>query len=152
MTREGEVVTYLRTDDDLDDLAPGGVYADADLGEESITDPITTPDVWTGGVFQTTIVVRERAPVPTGDLQSTRTQRTSMSQAIEVWVYGLTAAAVQAALNRVYTLMMGKRLAAAFSATWVGGSSLIQAPELPPGILTRHEDYRIVTIRRAVTV
>lgn len=150
-TREEEVVTFLRTDATLGTLAPGGIYPDADLGVEGISDPNTMTDVWTGGVFQTTIVVRERAPVPTGDLQGVMSQRTSMSQAIEVWVYALTAAAVEAALNRVYALMMGKRLAAAFSATWAGGGSISDAPELPAGIVTRNESYRVVSIRRAVT-
>ena len=151
MTREMEVRDYLRGDEPLDELAPGGIYADSELSVEGISEAAGMPDVWLNNVFQTTIVVRERAAVPTGDLQSTRTQRTSMSQVIEVWVYGLTSEAVQAALDRVYALLMGKRLAKAFSATWVGGSPLIPAPELPSGTFTRHEDYRIVTIRRPVT-
>lgn len=150
-TREVEVVEYLRADETLGELAPGGIYADSDLTEIGITDPATTPDVYLDGVFQTTIRVHQRAPVPTGDLQSIATQRTSMSQVIEVWGYG-TPAAIEAALNQVYALMMGKRFTAAFSATWAGsGPGIMQAPGLSPGIRTRHEDYRIVTIRRPVT-
>lgn len=152
MSREAEVVTYLRADPTLEDLAPGGIYPDSDLGEEGITDPTTTPDVYAGGEFQTTIVVRERAPVPTGDLQSIGSQRTSTSQAIEVWVYALTADAIEAVLNRVYSLMMGKRLSKAFSATWAGGMPTQRAPELSSVIFTRHEDYRVVSIRMPAAV
>lgn len=145
-------MTFLRADATLGALAPGGSYADGDLGTEGITEAITTPGVWVGGAFNTTIVVRQRARVPTGDLQSIRSQRTSMSQAIEVWVYGLTDEAIEAVQNRVYALLMGKRLAAAFSATWAGSLPIMQAPELPPGTLVGMESYRMVSIRRAVTV
>lgn len=150
-TRESEVVTYFRGDEPLDDLSPGGVYAHAELSEAALTDPLAMPDVWADGEFQTTTVVRERAPVPTGDVQSTRSQRTSYSQAIEVWVYGLTAEAIEATLNRVYTLMMGKRLTKAFSATWIGpGLPIGQAPELLAAIKMGRNDYRIVSIRTPV--
>lgn len=151
MSKEQEVVTYLRTDTALGTLAPGGIYAHGDLDERGLTDAVAMPDVWAGGTFQTTIVVRERAPVPTGDLQSTASQRTSMSQVVEVWVYGLTTDAIEAALNRVYALMMGKRLTAAFSATWVGGLATMQVPELPSGHKASRNDYRIVSIRIPVT-
>lgn len=151
-TREAEVATYLRTDGTLAALVPGGIYAMGDLGVEGITDAVTTPDVWTGGVFQPTLVVRQRAQVPTGDLQSIRSQRTSVSQAVEVWAYSDDDDEITDILNRVYRLMMGKRLIAAFSATWIGGGpGILPAPELPPGIKTHHEDYRIVFIRRPVT-
>ena len=152
MSRESEVATYLAADSELQGLAPGGVYAASVLPISGLTDTDYMSDVWAGGVFNTTIVVRERAPVPTGDLQSAQTQRTSVSQAVEVWGYGTSSAAVEAALNRVYALMMGHRLPRAFSATWIGGGAGIsQAPELPSGIVTGMESYRIVFIRRPVT-
>lgn len=153
MNREAEIVAYLRDDPDLGILLPGGVYGYAELSVEGLTDPLTTPDVWTGGVFQACAIVRMRSPVPTGDLQSTQTQRTSMSQVGEVWVYALDEADIEAGQNRIYALMMGKRLAGAFSATWVGsGPGIMQAPELPAGVRVGREDYRVVSIRRPVTV
>lgn len=154
MTRETEVADFLRADATLRGLAPGGIYPEALLpADDGLTNAKAMRKVWTGGVFNTTVVVRARALVPTGELQSTASQRTSTSQAIEVWVYAKTAAAIEAALTRVYSLMMGKRLTAAFSATWAGGGvGIVQAPELPPGIKTHHEDYRVVFIRRAMTV
>jgi hypothetical protein len=153
MSMESETVALLADDLELGVLLPGGVYSYMLLGDEGITDRKTTPDVWAGGEFQATVVVRQRAPVPTGDLQSIRSQRVSYSQAVEVWVYALTAEEIEAALNRIYALMMGKRLTAAFSAVWAGsGPSILQSPELPPGIKNNHEDYRLVSIRRAVAV
>lgn len=148
MNREAEVVTYLRADTDLGNLLPGGIYGLSSLSISGITSRTLTPDVWTGGVFQACAVVRMRSPVPTGQLQSTLTQRTSMSQVGEAWVYALDEADIEAGQNRIYALMMGKRLSAAFSATWVGsGLGVTQAPELPAGIKVGREDYRVVSIR-----
>lgn len=153
MSRESEVVAYLRADDELGDLLPGGVYGQTELGDIGITDKKSTPDVWTGGVFQPTAIVRMRSPVPTGALQSTGTQRTSMSQVVETWVYALDEADIEAAQNRIYALTMGKRLAASFSATWVGSlPGVVQAPELPAGVKVGREDYRIVSIRFVAAV
>ena len=152
MSREKEVADYLRSDTALVALVPGGIYPDAALpNPEGLTHKKLTK-VWANGVFNTTIVVRQGAAVPTGDLQSTRTQRTSMSQRIAIYAYSDDTDAIEAALNQVYTLMMGKRLTAAFSATQAGGGpGIVQAPELPPGIKQHNEDYRIVFIRRPVT-
>ena len=151
-TREAEVATFLSADAELGTLAPGGIYANDDLSIAGLTDMEYMTDVWVDGTFQTTIVVRQRAPIPTGDLQSVRSQRTSMSQVVEVWAYGKTSEAIEAVLNRVYALLMGKRLTAAFSATWVGGLPITQAPELPAGHKVGREDFRVVSIRRPVTV
>lgn len=152
MTRETEVADYLRSDSTLRSLAPGGIYPDAILPKSGLSNAKLMTKVWAGGIFRTAIVVRERAPVPTGDLQGIASQRTSMSQAIEVWVYSHDQTATQSVTSRVYTLMMGKRLAAAFSATWIGGLPMTQAPELPPGNSVSREDYRIVSIRTPVEV
>lgn len=153
MSRESEVVDYLRDDTDLGALLPGGVYGYVELGVIGITDALSTPDVWEGGVFNACAVVRMRAPVPTGQLQSTQTQRTSMSQVSEIRVYALDEAEIEAGQNRIYALLMGKRLTAAFSATWSGnGPGITQAPELPAGVRVGREDYRVVSIRRPVTV
>lgn len=151
MRREEEVATYLRADDTLRDLAVGGIYYDAMIPEpDGMTSAKSMPKVWQGGQFRTTIVVKQAAAVPTGDLQSIRSQRTSMSQRIEVWVYAKSADVIETVLDHVYRLMMGKRLSKAFSATQAGGAPLVPAPELPAGIKTRHEDYRIVFIRTPV--
>jgi hypothetical protein len=154
MTREVEVADYLRTDAALVVLVPGGIYPDEKLPADGsgLTNAKLMTKVWANGIFNTTIVVRERAPVPTGDLQSIASQRTSTSQAVEIRAYGLTMAAVIDARKRVYALMMGHRLSAAFSATWVSALPVMQAPELPPGIRVGMEAYRIVFIRRAITV
>lgn len=152
MSREAEVVTYLRADTDLGTLLPGGIYASSDLSVAGLTDRTMT-DVWAGGEFQPTAIVRQRAPVPTGALQSIGTKHTSMSQVVEVWVYATENQAIEDAFERVYALMMGKRLSAAFSATWVGsGPGVMQAPELPAGIKVDRQDFRVVSIRFVAAV
>lgn len=149
MTREAEVVAYLAADGTLGTLAPGGVYADADLGEEGITDDDLTPDVWEGGTFQATVIVRERAPAATGQLSDLRLQVADYNQAIEIHIYGLAAEDVQAISNRAYALMQGHRFDSAWPAEWVPGAPLEQALELPPGIKTQRDEYRIRALRRA---
>lgn len=73
-----------------------------------------------------------------------------MSQVIEVWVFSETPDEIEAGLDRVYALMMGKRFSVAYSATWVGGlPSITQAPDLPDNVKVDRGDYRIVSIRRA---
>jgi hypothetical protein len=151
-SRETEVADYLRSDLTLSSLTPGGIYPDAWLPDPGgLTSKLLTK-VWAGGVFRTTLVIRARAPVPTGDLQSIRSKRTSTSQAIEVWAYSVDQAAIDSILSRVYALMMGHRLTAAFSATWVSALPVQQAPELPSGIKVGMEAYRVVFIRRAIAV
>lgn len=153
--REIEVATFLRTNAALVALCPGGIYPHTWLTnvEGGLSNAELMTKVWAGGIFRTTLVIRARAAVPTGELQSTQSRRTSTSQAIEVWAYSTDAAAIEAVLNRVYALLMGKRLAAAFSATWIGGEiGIQQAPELPSGVLVDKRDFRIVFIQRAITV
>jgi hypothetical protein len=153
MSRESQIAAILRADATLMALLPGRVWEHGKLGVEGLTDPVTTPAAYSGGKLQPAALVRQRAKVPTGDLQSIASQRTSTSQAVEVWVYSSASATIEAVLNRIYVLLMGKRLAAAFSATWIGGGpGVMPAPEMASGIKTNHEDYRIVFIRRAVTV
>lgn len=153
MSRESEVATYLRADEALAALVPGGIYEESSLPEAGITDAITTPDVWAGGVFQTTIRVRQGAAVPTGDLQDVTLQHTSMSQRIEVWAYATSVDAIEEIFNQVYTLLMGQRVGVGWRATQAGGGPGIrQAPELPPGIKTNHEDYRFIFVRKPVVV
>lgn len=147
MSREVEVADYLRSDSTLQALCAGGIYPDAMLPESGLTNAKLMTKVWAGGVFNTTVVVRQRAAVPTGDLQGIRSQRTSYSQAIEVWVYARDPTAIQTVLDHVYRLMMGHRLSAAFSATWAGSLPVMQAPELPSGTLVGRNDYRVVSIR-----
>lgn len=153
MTREEVVANYLRGNATLRALAPGGIYPDAIIPDpDGLSNAKLMPKVWAGGVFNTTVVVRQAAAVPTGDLQGVSSKRTSMSQVIEVWVYSEDTAAIEAVFAQVYTLMMGKKIGDSFRATQGrSGAGIRQAPDLPPGIKTNYEGYRIVFIRRPVT-
>lgn len=149
MNRESEVVAYLRSDTDLGILLPGGVYGYIELGVIGITDPLTTPDVWTGRVFRACAVVRMRSPVPTGILADQRTQTTDNNQVGELRVYALDEAAIGAGQDRIYALMMAKRFTRAWGAEWVFTVPAEQAPELPAGIKVERWDYRIRSLKRA---
>lgn len=153
MSLESETAAYLRADAELATLLPGGIYESSALSDIGLTDPVTAPDVWADGTFQPSAVVRQRALTPTGDLQSLSSRRTSASQVVEVWVYARDGTAIEAALDRVYALLMGKRFPRAFSATWVGsGLGISQAPELTSGIRVGREDYRVSLIRVAAAI
>lgn len=150
MTRETEVVALLRQDEAVSALATGGVYALTDLPVAGITDPITTPDVWPDGVFAPTIIVRQAARIPTGELVNFKTQETDTRQRVEVWCYALTIDTVDALAQAVYGALMGARLSAAWPAEPVGGIDILDAPDLPPGTKVQRVDFVIRSIQRPV--
>jgi hypothetical protein len=143
-----EAVTYLRLDSALDALAPGGIYAFGALAEPGITDAITTPDVWSGGVFRTTVVVRQRLPVPDYRVQDEAQQIVAQMQSLEVYGYALTQDAVEAALGRVYSLVQGYQFSGAWAAIWFGSVAFMRPPELP-NIWMSRRDYRVISLATA---
>lgn len=147
--REDEVAAYLGADDILSTLAPGGVYAAGTLGVSGITDPITTPDVWVGG-FQATVVVRQRSAVPSGLLVDFKTQETDSNQVVEIYVYALEVATVEAVLEVVYGRVQGYKFSNAWRANWTQTVGVLDAPELPPGTRMARMDFMIKSIRRPV--
>lgn len=149
MSLESEAVTLLRADTALGILLPGGIYSYSARGLIGITDDEATPAVWAGGIFQPTGVVRQRAPVPTGQLVDLRTQTTDFNQVAEVRVYALNEADIEAGHNRIYAIMQGYRFTSAWGATWVFTVPAEQAPELPAGILVERRDYMIRALKRA---
>ncbi len=144
-TREAECVTYLRLDSTLATLAPGGVYAFGALSEPGITDAVTTPSVWTGDVFQTTVVVRQRLPVPDYRINDEAGQVVAQAQTLEVYGYGLTQDAVEAALGRAYALLQGHQFASSAATSWVASVAFLRAPELPNVWMARR-DYRVTSL------
>lgn len=148
MSRESEVVDYLRDDTDLGALLPGGVYGYVELGVIGITDALSTPDVWEGGVFNACAVVRMRAPVPTGQLTVFKTQTTDTNQVGEVRVYALDEADIEAGQDRIYALTMGHAFTAAWRSEWVFSVPAEQAPELPAGVRVSRADYRIRALKQ----
>lgn len=149
MTLETQVVAYLRADDDLPALVPGGIYAYSDLGEEGITDAITTPDVWADGEFQPTIIVREGERVPTGQLVDFALKVNDDNQRVTLWFYATSAAEIDVALESAHWLMMGHAFSSAWPAAPAGGSETTQAPELPTGIKVKRESYMVRSLRLA---
>lgn len=151
MSRETEVAAYLRLDDDLLAVAPGGVYASGDLTVAGISDAVLTPDVWAGGVFNTALIVKQGKPVPTGLLTDYKTQTTHTMQRLGFWAYATTPAALEDVLNVVYALVMGRQFSGAWQAQPVaGGAPMMPCPELPSGIYQMSEEYLIGAMRRPI--
>lgn len=148
-TREQEVVELLRQDEAVSALVTGGIYAAGDLGVGGITDPITTPDVWPGGVFVPTIIVRQGNPVPGGRLVDLKRQEADYDQRIMVWMYALTLEALEDMRDAVFSLMQGKELQRTWKGEWIE-TIYVDPPELPPGTKAVHDDFRITAIRRPV--
>lgn len=148
MSREAEVVAYLRDDTDLGILLPGGVYSYVALGVDGLTNSEWTPDVWEGDVFQACAIVRMRSPVPTGQLTDFKTQTTDTNQVGEVRVYALDEADIEAGQGRIYALTMGHAFTAAWRSEWVFSVPAEQAPELPAGIKVERRDYRIRALKQ----
>ena len=148
MSRESEVATRLRADATLVALVPGGIYTVGDLGEAGITDPKTTPNAWLGGRLRPTVIVRARAPVPSFGLVNLRDGLASASQMLEVYAYARQNHGVLTQVqDRIYTLLQGYALDAAWPTVWTGSLGPLPAPELGDADMSRSE-YQIVTIRR----
>ena len=149
LAREEEVRDVLRADEDLAALASGGVYAFSELGTEGLNDSATTPDVWTGGVFNACIVVKQRRRVPTGQLSSTKWQVTDTQQIVMVWAYAYDETTVEAIQDACYALLQGYKLSDAWRCEYVEESDIMQAPELPVGIKQQSQGYAVRALRRA---
>jgi hypothetical protein len=147
-TREREVVTHLRGDATLVILAPGGIYADADLTEAGITDPTLTPDVWSNGALRNTIVVRQRADVPDYRVYDEAERVVSSTQVVEVHAFALNPDDTVSILKRVFALMQGYRYTNAYAATNIGETPPADALELS-GAKTARAEYQIVSLRVA---
>jgi hypothetical protein len=147
-TREAEIVTYLRLDATLTALATGGIYAFGDLPESGITDAAYASAVWTGGVFNPCVVVRERFNMPQNQVMDQPTQTVNVAQVIEFYAYGLSQDASHAILDRIYALVQFHRFTTAFGARFWGGIPAMRASELP-NVWQLRNDYRIDSLRAA---
>lgn len=147
-TRESEIVTYLRLDATLTALATGGIYAFGDLPESGITDSAYASTVWTGGVFNSCAIVRERLGIPQHRITDEAAQIVDMAQIVEIYAYGLTQDAAHAMLDRIYTLTQGHQFTKAWAARFWGGIPAMRAPELP-NVWQIRNDYQIVSLRQA---
>lgn len=150
--RESEVAAYLLTDATLEALTPGGIYAARELVEElGITDANSTPKVWVGGVFRTTVIVRQRQLVPTGAFTNYTTQQADTRQVVVTWAYARDADTLDEVQAHIYRLLQGYRLSLAWPTDWQpGGVAPMQCPELPSGIQQSAAEYVIRAIRRPV--
>lgn len=148
MTRESEVVTRLRADDDLADLVPGGIYGDDTLEPQGVTDAVTTPDVWAGGTFQASVIVRQRAKVPQYRVFDEAEQTVDVAQTVEVYIYALTAAEIEAASDRIFALLTDpdNPLDDAYPGTWQAGLPLMDVPNLP-NVRMQRDDYLFTSLR-----
>lgn len=146
MTREQEAATYLRSDGPLLALTPGGIYADRDLTVAGITDRTMTPTVWTGGVFNACIIVRQGAAVPQGRVVDEAEQVVDLAQRMEVYIYALTATAAEAISDRVYALTQGHHFSNAYAASYQPGLGLMDAPNLVEVQMMR-DDYLVTSLR-----
>ena len=146
MSRESEIVTYLRLDATLTALTTGGVYAFGNLPESGITDATGAPTVWTGGVFNPCVVVHERGDVPQHRITDEAAQIVDVAQVIEVYAYDKTQDAAHAMLDRIYALTQGHQFTAAWGARFWGVIPAMRAPELP-NVWQIRNDYQIVSLR-----
>lgn len=151
MSRESEVATRLRANAPLVALAPGGIYEDAKLGLEGITSSAYTAAVWAGGTFKTSVVVRQRAKVPQYRVFDEAEQLVDTVQVVEVYIYALTATAIEAVSDAIYALLQGHQFTDAYPATIQPGLPLMDAPNLQ-GVLMLRDDYQITSLRTPVSV
>lgn len=159
MSRESEVADLLRADDTLLSILPGGIFTDQEIGVEGIRrgddDPESTNYSPTANAFdedgflRPCALVRQRALVPAFGLRDLKIKHASTSIVVEVYFYQDRGhEAIDAAKDRVYVLLEGHPLSAAWPTAW----ALETAPVPDAGPLKNstalRADYQVVSIRR----
>lgn len=147
-SRESQVAERLRADATLTAILTGGIYRDATLGDEGITNRTTTPDAYSGGLLQPCAIVRQRAMVPGRRVHDEAEQVTDANQVVEVHLYQRGGAdQIEAAQERIYALLQGWQAEGAYPADWNGGAAVMDAPEFV-GVRTARIDFLFVSLRQ----
>jgi len=97
-------------------------------------------------------VVKARGEVDDPRLFDEQEQIVGETLVIECWLYErVTSAAIEAAKSRIYTLLQGHRLPAAYSAERVFTLATNPSPEMV-GIKVARVDYQIRSVRKPIAV
>lgn len=119
MAREGDFKTRMTGDATLMAILTGGVFVSGETGRDGLTrGDIAGSDGW----IRPAALVRERAVVPDGWVHDQEAQHASARQVVEIWLYeDASYAAIDAAMNRLYTLFQGYMFTDTYPIEWIGG-------------------------------
>lgn len=148
MSRESEVATRLAADATLLATLTGGVHQYSVVGLNGITRE-TVPAAFSSGFLKPTALVKQRGLNPDFAVQDEITQKMSVRQVVEVWFYadsGAGWAAIDTAMARVFTLLYGYTLPAAFPLQLVGVLDRMRDDGALRGAAMSRQDWLVVSI------
>jgi hypothetical protein len=101
----------------------GGVFTYASLGREGLTrESLAAAFDATTKLLKPCAVVKQRFPVPDGEVVDTVEKIASVSQVIEIWIYEDTSFTnTDAARSRLFSLFFGYQFADSWELSLVGG-------------------------------
>lgn len=148
--REAQVAARFRADTALMAILLGKVWEYGKLGTEGITNPTTTPAVYSGGKLLPCCVIRQGSETDDPTIVDEGEQVVGEFVVARCWLYErITTVAIEAAKNRIYTLLQGYGLPGAWKAKRVFTMETTPAPEMV-GVNVSRVDYQIRTVRRPV--
>lgn len=152
MSLDTEVVTYLQADDTLMAIVTGGIYAKSVIGGAdgfSRDDDSPTADAFDAdGFLLPSIMVKEAAKVPFGDVQDLVEKKAGVSQRVELYFFEDRGHdAIDLAKERTYLLIQGHAFSGSYKARWI-----LDTPPVPDsgplkGNTTIRQDFQIVSVR-----
>lgn len=104
--------TILEADSTLLTLATGGIYDFDETGRMGINRTSSaTSAAFTNGIIKPCILLKLASSVPFGDIADDSSQIVSVREMLEVWAYQDNGySSIKSMLDRVYTLLQGKRV------------------------------------------
>lgn len=151
-SRESQVAARLRADGTLMGILLGKVWESEKLGTEGVTSATTTPAAYASGKLLPCCVVKQRGEVDDPRLYDEKEQVVGETLVVECWLYErVSSVAIQAAKDRIYTLLQSHRLPAAYPAMRVFTLPVMPSPEMLTVKVAR-VDYMVRSVRRAIVV
>ena len=117
MSREADFYAVLNADATLLATLTGGVWKRESTGVEGITRATASTAFDSNGYLRPCALIAERATVPDGVVKDLMAQKVSTRAVVEIYLFADNAtgyATLDAAADRVYTLLQGRQLSASF--------------------------------------
>lgn len=148
MALEDDFAARMIADAPLMAILSGGVFKSSTLGRLGITRETAPAAFDAGGYLRPCALVRQRALVPTGDVDDADGKLVSASQVVEVWLYEDTGySALDAAAARLFALLHGHVFSGWFEARWVNSIDRQRDAGALAGASLARMDFQVHGIR-----
>lgn len=153
MSRETEIVAYLKGDTALMAILLGGVYAYTEIRRLGLSRKGTPAAFDADDFLLPCCVVKGRGPVFDPNIYDLKQQVVARRQYMEMWVYEDTEyTAIDAAAERIYQLLQGHPFSSAWPASWSYTTQPLIDDGSVKGASLKRMDYLIVDLAKGVAV